>query len=469
MSRELFESVSAYMRSHSDYITSTLSRLVKIPSVRSAPAPGAPYGKKCAEALEETRKIYEENGFATEIHQGSGYLLARSGGRGKQIGIFAHADVVSVYDDWMLAEPFSAAIRDGFMISRGALDDKSGIVCSLLAAMAIRDLGIPFSSGLLMVTENNEESGMGGIKRFVREQPMPSASIIADAGYPVFRGEKSFIRFWAVGRGKFETVTELVGGKDAFNIIAGSAHATFESEIFPHGGAPSDPDLTLSSDHKTLSATGISKHAALPEGSKNAIITLTDALLHCDDLPENDRKLFSDIRAILGSFGEGLGVEGNDPRFGRTTAATGMLKLIDGRPAVSYDMRFGTMFDSADLIAKIKERLDSLGFDMEIVEDDKGFFIGDDNEYLKALLEAYSECTGAVDPRPNVNSGATHARLLKNAFGVAAADWHTRPFTLPAGHGDCHQPDECVWLEGVGRAAAILAYMLVRLDRKISG
>lgn len=68
------------------------------------------------------------------------------------------------------------------MISRGALDDKSGIVCSLLAAMAIRDLGIPFSSGLLMVTENNEESGMGGIKRFVREQPRPSASIIADAG-----------------------------------------------------------------------------------------------------------------------------------------------------------------------------------------------------------------------------------------------------------------------------------------------
>ena len=74
MSRELFESVSTYMRSHSDYITSTLARLVKIPSVRSAPAPGAPYGKKCAEALEETRKIYEENGFATEIHQGSGYL-----------------------------------------------------------------------------------------------------------------------------------------------------------------------------------------------------------------------------------------------------------------------------------------------------------------------------------------------------------------------------------------------------------
>lgn len=107
MSGELFESVSAYMRSHSDYITSTLSRLVKIPSVRSAPAPGAPYGKKCAEALEETRKIYEENGFATEIHQESGYLLARSGGRGKQIGIFAHADVVPVYDDWMLAEPFS--------------------------------------------------------------------------------------------------------------------------------------------------------------------------------------------------------------------------------------------------------------------------------------------------------------------------------------------------------------------------
>ena len=58
---------------------------------------------------------------------------------------------------------------------------------------------------------------------------------------------------------------------------------------------------------------------------------------------------------------------------------------------------------------------------------------------------------------------------MSYAFGIAAADWHTRPFTLPAGHGDCHQPDECVWLEGVGRAAAILAYMLVRLDRKISG
>ena len=93
-----FEMIAAYMSEKRDFITSTLTRLVKIPSVRSAPEPGAPYGRKCAEALEETRKIYEENGFATEIHQESGYLLARSGGRGKQIGIFAHADVVRVHD-----------------------------------------------------------------------------------------------------------------------------------------------------------------------------------------------------------------------------------------------------------------------------------------------------------------------------------------------------------------------------------
>lgn len=452
-----FERIKAYISDKRPFIESTLARLVRIPSVRSAPEPGAPYGRECRHVLDETAAIFRENGFAAEVSD-DGYSLAHYGGGVRKIGVFGHADVVPVSDGWMLGEPFSAKLIGDFMIGRGTGDDKAGVVASLLAAMAIRDLGLPFAAELEIFTGSNEESGMGDICAYRDAHVLPEVSIVPDAAFPLYRGEKGILRFWAVSRRRFEDIISFEGG-DAFNIVLGKASVGLRAPISVSGEG-----LTLSDGGKTLSATGLSKHAALPEGSKNAAFMLAGALEKV--VCANDRAVLSALLELAGNYCEGLGVAEDDPIFGKNTSATGMVRLRDGRLAVSFDVRYAPCTD--DPVRTVRERLDKLGFDCEIESDRPGFIIGDDNEFLKLLLSVYSECTGAVDPKPCVNGGGTYARYLKNAFGIASACWRRPPFDLPAGHGGCHQPDEYVAIDGIADAAAILAYMLLRIDGRLT-
>ena len=190
------EKLEAYMKRHREEIVETLKSLVRIPSVEGSPEAGAPFGRACADILRKTEALYAENGFLTEMHGESGYLLASGGGSGeKTIGLFAHGDVVPVSDDWVMTDPFTPIERDGFLIGRGVEDNKSGIVASLFAMRAIRDLGIPVKSRIVAFTGANEESGMCDIEAFARDERMPELSLVADCAFPVYRGEKGVFRY----------------------------------------------------------------------------------------------------------------------------------------------------------------------------------------------------------------------------------------------------------------------------------
>ena len=114
--------------------------------------------------------------------------------------------------------------------------------------------------------------------------------------------------------------------------------------------------------------------------------------------------------------------------------------------------------------SKITSRLDSIGYDFELIHDSPGYAVPKDNKILRLLMKAYSECTGFPDDVCCVNGGGTYAKYLKNAFTMGASTDRQAPFTLPAGHGLCHQPDENVPIDGVAEASSILAYMLLKLD-----
>lgn len=133
--------MSDYKKQIHDYIlknkveiVEVFKEIVRIPSVRGEITPGAPFGKACADVLEYTEKLYRENGFETEYDREGGYLLSNYGNGTKSLGLFAHADVVPVGNDWVLTKPFVPIEKDGFLIGRGVLDDKSAIVISLYCA-----------------------------------------------------------------------------------------------------------------------------------------------------------------------------------------------------------------------------------------------------------------------------------------------------------------------------------------------
>ena len=124
------EMIHDYIISHKDEILTDLKEFIKIPSVRGETEGEYPYGKNCAETLEFAKRLYEMDGFETELNQKGGYLLSYFGEGDKTLGIFSHADVVAVSNDWVLTTPFEPIEKDGFLVGRGTLDDKSGVIAS---------------------------------------------------------------------------------------------------------------------------------------------------------------------------------------------------------------------------------------------------------------------------------------------------------------------------------------------------
>ena len=293
------EQIHNYITEHKDEIVSTLKELVKIPSVRGESKSDAPFGKACADVLEYTQWLYRENGFETDLNQNDGYLLSYYGEGRKTLGIFAHADVVPVGDDWVFTNPFEPALKDGFIIGRGVRDNKSAVVISLYCAKMLKDLNIPFNSRLVMFTGVNEETGMADMDSYVKSHKSPDFSIIADSAFPLYRGDKGILRFTAISDEKLKDITEFRGGT-AFNIILGEATAKVG-------------DLTFSEK-------GISSHGAQPEGSVNAAYLLSKKLSENNELCQSDKEQMLFISNTLENYyGEVFGVENNDFVFGRLT------------------------------------------------------------------------------------------------------------------------------------------------------
>ena len=215
---EYRKEIHNYIQTHKEEIIETLKELVKIPSVRDKAQENAPFGKACARVLEFTDEFYRKNGFETKFDRNGGYLLSFFGNGKKSLGVFAHADVVPVGEDWIYTKPFDPLEKGDCIIGRGTLDNKSAIVISLYCAKTLKELRIPFNSRLVMFTGANEESGMQDIKKYIATHTPPDFSLVADTAFPVYRGNKGILRFFAKSNIPLNEISDFNGGT-AFNIV----------------------------------------------------------------------------------------------------------------------------------------------------------------------------------------------------------------------------------------------------------
>ena len=275
---EYTEKIHNYVVEHKEEILKTLKELVKIPSVRGAAEAEAPFGKACADALEYTEKLYSQNDFETELNKQGGYLLSYFGKGKRTLGLFAHADVVDVSDDWVHTKPFEPIEKDGYLIGRGVHDDKAAVVIALYSAKILKELNIPFYSRLVMFTGANEETGMADIEEYSKKHTAPDFSLICDTAFPLYRGDKSMMNFWVTLNTELKDIKNFHGG-NTMNIILGKASATVNGE--------------------TITETGIARHSALPEGSINAGYLLAKKLSEREDICESDKEQMLFLMSVL--------------------------------------------------------------------------------------------------------------------------------------------------------------------------
>lgn len=438
------EEIHNYVQVHRNEIINMLKELVKIPSIQSQAEDEAPFGRACAEVLEYVKSCWKKNGFDTEIHQNGGYLLSYYGDGDKSIGLFSHADVVGVSNDWVFTEPFDMIEKDGFLIGRGVLDDKAAIVISLYCAKMLKELNIPFNSKLVVFTGANEETGMADIKNYVNENTPPDFALVTDCAFPIFRGDKGILQFEAMSAVPFKEIEDFSGGKD-INITLGKATAKING--------------------KEITETGVSCHGALPEGSVNAGYLLAKRL--CDEnlLCKEDMRQMRFIERLLEKYyGEAFGIDGKDKVFGRLTCSNGIIRTEREKPTLAFDLRYGLDMNYENIKTKIGEFFRQNNWSVKIISEKSPYIVSEDNIYLQRCLKAYKEfCETDVAPS-HINAGATYAGILPCAVESGSDLYGGNPEGMPEGHGNAHQPDECINIDGFLKAVELILHMALECD-----
>ncbi len=430
-------------------IVNDLCALARIPSISQQGKDEFIYSKEVNDALLKSRELYEKFGFDLKVNERDGYAIFSSDGSGDGIGLFGHADVVPVNEDWVKTAPFSPKEENGILYGRGVSDNKAGIICSLYALAALKEAGVFPKNKITSYVGGSEETGLLDIEAFVKNEKMPKVNVVPDSDFPVSLGEKGILHIDAKSRLPLSDVVKFEGGR-AYNVVLDRVNVAF-------------------SDDTTKTFSGLTAHAAYPEGSENAAYKAACELSQSDSVAEGDRKILSDFaKCIEGYYGQNLGIASSGA-FGNLTCCNGMVRIEDdGKLFFTLDIRYGNEISGGEIIKNATENLEKFGFEVARYTDDEGFLLDGDCPESKVILDACREVSGISDAKPYLTFGGTYARRLKNAYAIN----HSAPFDvgtlgLPKGHGGPHQSDEALSIDALLKGIKTLAAIISGLDSAI--
>lgn len=455
---QISDKIHRYILNNKEKILKDYIDLLKIPSISDT--------QGAIDVLHFVKGLYTKNGFEPELYDN--YLLAHYKKGEKSIGLFSHADVVPVDDKWTKASPFEPKIIDGNLFARGSVDDKSAIIISLYALKAIKELNIPFNSSLICFTGNSEESTMSDIKSYLKSHTPPDFSLVLDAAFPVYYGDKGMLWLSAtLDNGKLEELIDINGGT-AYNIILGEASAKvrYSQALYNDLSRNSELKISREQDEISIYAKGISSHGAMPKGSKNAGGIILSALQNAPSFSQGDKEKLKLLTTLLTTFdGDAIGIKAADNIFGETTVTNGIIKVENGKLKFTLDIRHGNSYTQDELTKYLKKTLSSEKISFEIVKDGDAHHADINSSYIKACMRAYREHTGDTNAMPRINAGGTYQRYLPSSCETGTTTKYL-DCGLPQGHGGAHQPNEHISIDGFFEAMEIVIKMLIECDKQ---
>ena len=130
-----------------------------------------------------------------------GEPASRAGGR--DLLLNGHIDVVPPGDEtaWT-TPPWDAAVRDGRVYGRGAVDMKGGLCCALIAAKAVRDAGIRLKGRMSVASVVGEEDGgTGTLATLLRGHRADGAVVVEPTALHVVPAQAGSLMFRLVVQG----------------------------------------------------------------------------------------------------------------------------------------------------------------------------------------------------------------------------------------------------------------------------
>lgn len=425
-----------------------LKALVRIPSVsRGDPAePGKPFGKTVYEALQKALEIARNLGLkAWDI---DGYCGVVEYGEGEEtLGILAHLDVVPEGEGWSVP-PYSATEKDGRIIGRGTLDDKSPALSAIYALAAVKDCGFRMKRRVRVILGCDEEIGSLGVEHYLKVEGQPTLAFTPDAEYPAVNSEMGIIH---TTYEKHYPSSIRIDCGSAANVIPGVIRAELPFRAVP---IHAPEGYTVSYDDNRITVEGRGGHASMPEFAKNALQALLK-ILAAQPLCEADKET---VRALhnLWAFdmhGESLGIDVTD-ESGRITYQPDVIRFDENGVRFICDCRHPFSAKAEDLLKTWDAAYGKAGFARTETTVKPGHFIPADSELVSTLMNVYNELNGS-DSKPLSMGGGTYARELTNAVAFG---------TVREGEESmCHMPDESISIEDIRFNTNCMAEAIKRL------
>lgn len=452
------QQVLQFIEQNKEEMISTLAEWIKVPSVKSAPAPNAPMGEEIGKMLEKAMQDCKNIGL--NVRNFDGYACdARMGKIGEDpLAVLAHIDVVPTGDNWE-KDPFGAIIEDGYMYGRGTQDDKGPAVVALFAMKAILQANVPLKREIRLILGTDEESGWECMKYYQQHCDMPRSGFSPDASYPVINTEKGQIRVDVTAKPSKEglQVVKLYTGERT-NVIPGKCEATVVgdaalAEKAKQFACEMDCPLAVRVDgtHVVLETTGIPGHAAMPEGARSAVglmLRLLEKLGAKGAIAGLAQKVGSEV------YGESLGIQVQDKTSGPLTLNMGIIRIDAEQVYTVFDIRFPMLANHNALFNTIQATLAPFGFTAALMSATEPHHVSPSTELVQKLLQAYREETGDMS-EPMATGGGTYAKTLEE--GVAFGSIFPDELEL------AHQAGEKCSIDNLMRNARIIANALLLL------
>lgn len=446
----------------------TAMDLIRIRSVSGPREGDYPYGAGCARVLERAMEIGRNMGFEVQNHEYHCASLLYPGRTEREIGIFAHLDVVHEGEGWS-TDPYEPVLRNGWLFGRGSADNKGPAAAALYALTYLKEHGIVLNHRIRLYLGGSEEAGMEDIKYYTAHYPAPEFSFTPDASFPVCYGEKGILT------GEFSralpdgAVVSFEAGV-ASNSIPSSARVLLRGVSLEQArewiNALENRESFCAENREEgicVAAFGRSAHAAFPEGADSAAVKLAAALIQAPFVTQEEREAFRLIcQGFGGYYGEGMGVAFEDKLSGPLTLAGGMVRTENGRLIQNFNMRYSICADREWIQKTLRQSAGAYGWETDWMEDDGPCVIDPESRTVKELTRICCQVTG-IEMEAYSMGGGTYARRLPNAiaFGPGIRG-QKKP--CPPGHGGGHQPDECVKVENLLNGTEIYIRSLLRLD-----
>lgn len=468
--KSLNNKIDKWIEGNTDNIIRDIISLINIKSVASEKYEKFPYGVGCAKVLDKALDMSEGYGFKSKNHEyycGTCELPGKT--NEKEIGIFAHLDVVPEGDNWTY-EPYNATVKDGYIIGRGSGDNKGAAVASLYAMKFLKDNEITLNNRIKLFYGCGEETGMSDIEYYVQHNKVSDFSMVPDAQFSVCYAEKGILEIIASNDIKTGNLKDFNAG-EVSNVVSAYAYAVVDDlnydkaiQIFT---CDEGFEVTKLDNGIKIGATGLSKHAAFPEGSVNAIEKLTSALIKHNVLTGDAVAVVKFISESLSDYnGVSIGIGYEDEPSGKLTHISGIARFVDNKLSVNYNIRYPVTVNKDEMVNKVEKIFTDAGFNICILKNDSPIFISPDEPIIKLLCDISNEILQA-EYEPYFMGGGTYARKLPCAvcYGMGIKG---EKIPFPDGSGGGHQPDECVRIENLLNGIKVYICALLSIDEYLS-